>query len=164
MLDRAAAKTASIGAVMLLSMLAGCSHVRAMHWPHWPWRHKETAPAPVHELDVSAADGAVGSAEVAQYPQYWKRNTLVVDLQSVSGSGAIVLKPREHTTWPVRVAFRVMPGSIGLLEVRGEQRTLLPITPSGTKPIDLELVPGIYTPKTPQLTVSWGPNPEPPTP
>lgn len=146
----------ALAAVMLLSLLAGCSH---LHGLHWPWRHQATPPPPsVHELDITGDSGAA-----VTYPQYWKRNTLVVDLQSVSGSGAIVLKPREHTTWPVRIAFRVMPGSIGVLEVRGDQRTLLPITPSGTKPIDLELVPGLYTPNTAQLSVAWGPNPTPGT-
>jgi len=55
----------------------------------------------------------------------------------------------------VRVALRVTPGAIGVLEVRGAQRVILPIT-AGGKPVDLELPPGVYTPTTQQLTVSWG--------
>jgi hypothetical protein len=80
-----------------------------------------------------------------------------VDLQGVSGSGSIVLKPREHTTWPVRLAFRVLPGQIGVLELHADQRVLLPITAQGSKPIDLEIVPGVYSVKTARIVVNWGP-------
>jgi hypothetical protein len=104
---------------------------------------------PVHELDISGASSA--------FPQYWKRNTLLVDLSGATGSGSITLKPTEGSTWPVRLAFRVTPGSIGVLDVRGAERTSLPITSSGHAPVDLELTPGIYTPSTAQLTVRWGP-------
>jgi hypothetical protein len=57
----------------------------------------------------------------------------------------------------VRVAFRVVPGSIGLLEVQADQRMLLPVAREGTKPVDLELVAGVYTAKTQQITVRWEP-------
>src|SRR5215471_13117572 len=43
--------------------------------------------------------------------------------------------------WPVRLAVRVMPGSLGELDVRGAQRVVLPIVPAGGKPVDLELPP-----------------------
>jgi hypothetical protein len=33
---------------------------------------------------------------------------------------------------------------------------VLPITPAGTQPVDLELAPGVFIMKTPQITVSWG--------
>jgi hypothetical protein len=135
------------GVVALAALLTGCSHL------HWPWHRKPPPPPPeVHELDESTDGG--GSAS---FPQYWMRNTLVVDLQGASGSGGVTLKPREHTTWPVRIAFKVMPGSIAELEVRANQRLVLPVTPAGTKPIVLELSPRIYTMKTPQIAVSWGP-------
>jgi hypothetical protein len=107
----------------------------------------------VNELAISGSDGTPAQG----YPQYWKRNTLVVDLQGAAGAGAITLKPGESGKFPVRVAFRVMPGSIGLLEVQADQRMLLPVTRDGTKAVDLELVPGVYTPKTPQITVRWEP-------
>jgi hypothetical protein len=110
----------------------------------------------VHELVITSEGGAT-----AAYPQYWKRNTLVLDLQRASGSGGIVLKPRQGAAWPVRLALRLMPGSIGALEVRADQRAVLPITGEGSKPIDLELVPGVYTPKTAQIGVSWGPGAAP---
>ena len=33
---------------------------------------------------------------------------------------------------------------------------LIPVTREGYDAVDLELVPGVYTPKTPQITVQWG--------
>jgi len=134
-------------AVCTLALSAvACSHL------HWPWHHQPPPPpTPVHELDVSSAGATV------TYPQYWKRNTLVVDLSAAGGSGSITLKPAHGTTWPVRLALRVTPGAVGVLDVRAAQRTRLPITPGGGKPVDLELAPGIYTPKTPEMTVSWEP-------
>lgn len=140
------------GLVAVTLSLAGCSHFPSLHWP---WHHKPAPPPPeVHELDETS-----GAGTAASFPQYWMRNTLIVDLQGASGSGNVVLKPREGTTWPVRMAFKVMPGSIGELEIKAEQRTVLPVKAEGSKPIVLELSPGIYVPKSPQISVSWGPNP-----
>ena len=138
-------------AVMLAILVTGCSHLPTFRWP---WRHKPTPPPQeIHELLITGADGAT-----AAFPQYWRRNTLLVDLRGASGSGNIRLKPGEGTAWPVRLALRVTPGAIGILEVRGDQRIVLPITPQGSNPIDLDLAPGIYTPRTAQISVSWGPN------
>jgi hypothetical protein len=142
---------AAAGVLALTTLLAGCSHL------HWPWRHKPTPPPPeVHELDETSEGGASAS-----FPQYWMRNTLIVDLQGASGTGSVTLKPREHTLWPIRIALKVMPGSVGELEVKAAQRTVLPVTTAGTKPIVLELTPGTYSMKTPQMVVSWGPNTTP---
>lgn len=119
---------------------------------HMPWsKRAPAAPQPVNELAITGTDGAAASG----FPQYWKRNTLVVDLQGASGVGGITLKPGAAGSWPVRIAFRVMPGSVGLLEVQADQRMLLPVAREGSKAVDLELVPGVYTPKTPQITVRW---------
>ena len=138
----------AVGALVL--SIGGCGHLPAMHWP---WHHQPPpAPVRVHELDIG------GAASPDAFPQYWKRNTLLVDLSSASGSGSITLKPAAGTTWPVRLAFRVTPGAIAALEVRAAERTVLPITPGGGKPIDLELTPDLYTAGTTQMTVSWGPN------
>ena len=135
--------TVRAAALAALLALGACSHL------HWPWHHKPPPPpAAVHALEVS------GSATPAQY---WKRNTLLVDLSAASGTGQIVLAPTAGSTWPVRLAFRVTPGAFGALEVRGAAREVLPIAPSGTAPIDLELTPGVYDAGTPQITVSWGP-------
>ncbi len=113
-----------------------------------PWhRAPPPPPAPVHELEVTGP---------GTFPQYWKRNTLLVDLTSAAGSGSVTLKPVEGTSWPVRVGVRVRPGAFPVLEVRGDQRMNLPISASGSAPIDLEFDPGVYTAKTPQLVVSWG--------
>ena len=135
--------------LMLALGVAGCSH--------WPW-HKQPPPAPptVHYLDVS------GSGAAAVLRQYWKRNTLVVDLTAASGTGSITLRPPADG-WPVRVALRVTPGAIGALDVRGAARAVLPIVPSGVKPVELELAPDIYTAKTPEIAVGWGPAPAPAT-
>jgi hypothetical protein len=126
-------------------MLAACSHM------HWPWKHPAPPPQVVHELVITSPEG--GSQ--LDFPQYWKRNTLVLDLQGVSGTGGVVARPRAGTTWPVRLALRVRPGSIGQLEVRADQRMVIPITTEGARPVDLELPPGVYTPKTEEIRVSW---------
>jgi hypothetical protein len=134
------------GSLMAAAMLAaGCAHL--------PWRHNPPPPpAPVSELTETAETGAA-----VDYPQYWKRNTLLVDLRGISAEGGIVLQPRSGTEWPVRVAFRVTPGSIGVLEVRGEERVILPVAAGGGAPIDLELPPDIYKSTTTHLTVHWSP-------
>ncbi|MGB6605179.1 MAG: hypothetical protein WA747_07225 [Steroidobacteraceae bacterium] len=133
-------------ALAWLAGAAACSHM--------PWHHRPPpAPAPVHELDISST----GANTAAAFPQYWKRNTLLVDLSAARGSGSIVLRPASGAAWPVRLAFRVTPGAIGALEVSGAQHTRLPINPSGSRPVDLELDPGIYTPQSEEMTVSWGP-------
>ena len=118
-----------------------------------PWQ-KSAPPAPesVSELLELATDGTVTQA----FPQYWKRNTLVVDMQTAAASGTLILKPREGARWPARLAFRVTPGSIGVLEVRAAQRMLIPVTKEGTKPVDVELIPGVYTLASEQVTIQWG--------
>jgi hypothetical protein len=134
----------------VLLALGACSHL------HWPWHHTPPAPpAPAYALDISAG------AATGAFAQYWKRNTLLVDLSGASGSGHITLRPAGGEPWPVRLAFRVTPGAFGALEVRGDARELLPINSSGTRAVDLELTPGIYTAGTRAITVSWGPQPEP---
>ena len=134
----------------LLTVAAGCSH---MPHPHWPW-HRKPAPPPevVHELVITSPAGAD-----SPFPQYWKGNTLVVDLRPGGAQGSAILRPREHTFWPVRIAFHVLPGQFGTLEVRANQRVVLPIAATGSQPVDLELAPGVFIMKSPQMTVTWGP-------
>jgi hypothetical protein len=136
-------------AVVFAAAASGCSSLKS----HWPWHHSAPPPPPppAHALDITGA--TTGSL-----PQYWQRNTLVVDLSAASGSGSITLKPVAGVSWPMRLAFRVTPGSIGALEVRAAQRAILPITTAAGKPVDLELTPGLYTPATPEMTVTWGPS------
>jgi len=138
---------ASALAVVAGMLLAGCSHLSG----HWPWAHRSAPPPePVHELVITRSGAA------ADYPQYWKRNTLVVDLRSISGEGGMILTPRTGGTWPVRLAFRVNPGAVAVLEVRGEERVVIPVSAGNGPPLDLELVPGVYSPTTVRLTVRWG--------
>ena len=144
-------------AIACAAALAGCGHLPHVPTPHMPslrfWHHRApAAPQPVQELTVSD-----GNNETSAYPQFWKRNTLVIDLRAVSGTGSLELTPREGNGWPTRLAFRVTPGAIGQLEVKGAQRTVFPIATAAEPPVDLELAPGVYTLKTPQITVSWTP-------
>lgn len=131
-------------AIVALALTAGgCSHL------HWPWHRAAPAPpAPVHELDISGAAPDT-------YPQYWQRNTLLIDLSAARGAGSITLAPVSGTSWPMRVALRVTPGGIRVLKVRGAQRVVLPILQQTAHTIDLELDPGVYTAATPQVTVDW---------
>ena len=139
---------AGAAALMLAVLVSGCSSLKQI----WPWRHSAPPPPPpAHALEISGA-------AADSFPQHWKRNTLVVDLSAASGSGSITLTPAEGVSWPLRLAFRVTPGSIGALEVRGAQRMVLPVTPGGGTSVDLEVTPGIYTPATPQMWVAWGPS------
>src|SRR5689334_3153754 len=75
----------ALAAGLCLAMLTACSHM--------PW-HKQPAkgPQPVSELVELGADG--GTTTV--FPQYWKRNTLVVDLTTAaSNGGQLTLKAQE---------------------------------------------------------------------
>jgi hypothetical protein len=134
-------------------LIAACA-LALVACSYMPWSKKAPAPPEaVNELTVTGVDGSPAQG----FPQYWKRNTLLVDLSAASGSGALVLKPGASGKWPVRVAFRVSPGSVGLLEVQADQRMLLPVAREGSKPIDLELAPGVYTAGTQQMRVRWEP-------
>jgi hypothetical protein len=129
-------------------LLAGCSHLSG----HWPFGHK-TPVAPTRVLEVGEVGG---NGSPADFPQYWKRNTLLIDLHEASGEGSLILTPRSGTQWPVRLAFRVTPGSIGVLEVHGEERVVISVAQEGRQPVDLELAPSVYTLTTAQITVRWG--------
>ena len=140
--------------VALCFGLQACS---SMHMPHvWPF-YKKPKPEPeaVHEVDLVNADGSPAS-----YPQYWKRNTLVIDLSGASGTGSVTARLLPETTWPVRVAVRVRPGSMQQVEVQGEERTVLAIAPEGTLPLDLELAPSVYRPDTGAIYFNWGSMPQ----
>ncbi|HTV79642.1 MAG TPA: hypothetical protein VMF03_15405 [Steroidobacteraceae bacterium] len=128
--------------------LAGCASISA----HLPWRHK-TPPAPevATALTVASPDGAA-----IAWPQFWQRNDVVLDMTAVSGTGSAVVSPRAGLAWPMRVALRVAPGTVGSVEVRGAQRWVVPVPAAGA-PVELELPPGVYRATTQQLTVSWGP-------
>jgi hypothetical protein len=128
-----------------VAAIAGCGHI--------PWSEPPAPQVePAHELQELAEDGTPTQA----FPQFWKRNTLVVDLQDAAPAGKFILKPREGSAWPVRIAFRARPGTLGVIEVHANQRMLIPVTTSGSATVDLELAPGVYTSKSEQMTVQWG--------
>jgi hypothetical protein len=120
----------------------------------WPPIYKKPKPVPeaVNELNLVNADGTP-----ANFPQYWKRNTLVIDLSGIGAAGNFAARLPEGTTWPVRVGVRVRPGSVGQIEILGEERNILPVAAEGTLPIDLVFAPSVYTPKTAAIYISWGP-------
>lgn len=146
------ARLAFIAAVSLL--VPACS---SLHAPKiWPF-YKKPKPVPeaVHEVDLLNADGTPAS-----FPQYWKRNALVIDLSGASGTGSVTAKLPAETTWPVRVAVRVRPGSVQQVEVQGEERSVLPVAAEGTLPIDLELMPSVFRPTTQAIYINWGSMPQ----
>src|SRR5271170_3139215 len=99
--------------VAAMLSFAGCASLSA----HLPWRHRPPPPPEVSTaLTVAAADGTALS-----WPQVWQRNDVVLDLSAVAGAGSAVAMPRAGLGWPVRVALRVTPGSIGAIDVRGAQ-------------------------------------------
>jgi hypothetical protein len=129
--------------------LAGCASLSA----HLPWRHRAPPPPEISTaLTVATADGTALS-----WPQVWERNDVVLDLSAVAGTGSAVVMPRAGLAWPVRVALRVTPGSIGAIDVKGEQRLVVPVPASGKGPVVLELPPGVYIAATRQVTLNWGP-------
>src|SRR4051812_21414148 len=135
-------------------VLGACS---SMHMPHvWPFYKKQKpAPEAVHELELLNSDGTPAS-----FPQYWKRNTLVIDLSGISGSGGLAARLPAETTWPVRVAVRVQPGSVQQIEVQGEERNVMAVAAEGTLPIDLEFATSVIRPSTQAVYVNWGPMPQ----
>jgi hypothetical protein len=140
--------------VLVAAVCLGLAACQSLPMPKvWPF-YKKPKPGPeaVQELNLVRADGSA-----ADYPQYWKRNTLVVDLSGVSGEGGIAARLPEETTWPVRMAVRVRPGSVGQLEVQGEERNVLPVIASGADVVDIELASSVYTPATAAIYISWGP-------
>jgi hypothetical protein len=141
-------------AIVVASCLAlsACSLSMPKIWPFF--KKPKPGPEAVNELTLVNADGSPAS-----YPQYWTRNTLVIDLTGAGGQGGVTARLPEETTWPVRVAVRVRPGSIGQLEVQAEERNILPVTPEGSKPVDIELSNSLYTPKTAAIYISWAPTP-----
>jgi hypothetical protein len=138
-------------AVACCVALTACSSIRM---PNLNPFHRKPKPAPeaVHELTLVNADGTP-----ANFPQYWKRNTLLIDLSGIGAAGNFAARLPEDTTWPVRVGVRVRPGSVGQIEILGEERNILPVAAEGTLPIDMEFAPSVYTPKTAAIYISWGP-------
>lgn len=130
-------------------LLAGCANGKAFGL----FGRAPAAPAPqVTELLLQLP--AYGPAPVVL--QSWERNTLVVDLLDVPGSGSLVLLRRADRPWPARIAFRMSSRRFEMLEVRGLQRVLFPVSDAGNSAVLVELPPGIYDDRTVELPIRWG--------
>jgi hypothetical protein len=118
---------------------------------HWPWKRRPLPPPqPVHQVTI-VPDAAVAAATIVQY---WDRNTLQLDLTAASAEGGATVTPIKALGWPVRLEFRVQPGSIGRLEVQGAQRVVYAVPAQGA-PLLLKLAPGAYHADTEQITLRW---------
>lgn len=133
--------------MLAATLAAGCASLPRLHWP-WA-KAPPAAPAAVGELSFAA--GAT-----APIPQFWRGNTLVLDMTAVPVHGQAVATPTYARGWPMRIAIRTWPGRFGALEVRGAQRVLLPLTTEGTAIVDLPLPPEVYAPGTREIAFSWG--------
>ena len=79
-------------ALAALLALTACSHMPHLHSP---FHHKPPPPPEVaDELVLAPQEGTTA----ASFPQYWKRNAIVIDLATVSGTGGIVVKPKDGAT------------------------------------------------------------------
>ena len=135
----------NIALVTALSlMLSGCAM-------HWPWKRRPAAPPqPVQQVTIVSD----ASAPATTILQYWDRNALLLDLTAVGGEGGAMLAPIKALGWPIRLEFRVRPGSIGRLEVVGAQRVVFAVPAQGA-PLLLKLAPSAYRADTPQITLRW---------
>lgn len=150
-MDRECATAPPLAAAALaaLAVLGGCASVRS-HLPFW--KEPAAAPQPVRELALQVAD----DAPMPVVLQFWERNTLVVDLQGVPSTGKLTLVPEAGHVWPAQLAFRMAPARFQQLDVRGDERVLLPVS-AGPEPTTAQLPPGIYGATTTRLELSWGP-------
>ena len=142
---RLATSCRNIGLIMAASLLLSACAM------HWPWKRRPVPP-PQPVQQVSIAGDAAGAA--VTIPQYWDRNTLLLDLSGVSGEGGANVTPIKALGWPIRLEFRVRPGSIGRLEVLGAQRVVYAVPAQG-EPLLLKLAPSAYHADTPQITLRW---------
>lgn len=132
--------------VLLAMGLAGCAGGSL------PWRKAPPPePAPVRELVVTVPT----DAPMPLVLQYWERNTLVVDLGSVSPRGSVQLEPGP-SGWPARLAVRFTPGRFEALEVRGGQRVVYPATSVAGPPATVEVPPAVHAGGVTRLTLMWG--------
>ncbi len=141
----------------LVAVLAAVALVACGTTPRslWPFGAKP-APAPLVADEIVFEAAAEGLAAPV-LPQVWKRNTLIIDMQGLSGSGAVRMRAKAEEGWPFRIALRVRPGSFERVEFRADQRAVLAVDPAGTGPLDLELAPGVHSARTAVITLAWGP-------
>lgn len=136
----------ALSAALIAALLAGCSGMPKLSWP-WS-KGPPPAPVPVQELTAESSSGTT-------LLQFWEENVLVLDLTSAPGHGSVTLKPAFDRGWPYRIAVRTIPGRFATLEARGSQRSIVPLTVEGAKPVDLAIPPSVYPAGTPQLELVW---------
>ena len=61
---------------------------------------------------------------------------------------------RPGHAWPIRLEFKVQPGSFVHLEVTGLQRVVFEVPAQGA-PVLFKLAPGAYVRDTAQITIRW---------
>ncbi|HEY7928602.1 MAG TPA: hypothetical protein VID71_01235 [Steroidobacteraceae bacterium] len=140
----------ALGTVLALS-LAPAWPVLAWHLP-WHRRPHHAPAAPSAPALAITLEGQAASA--AALPQRWQRNTLLLDLTHLPDNGSATLTPPANAGWPVRLAFRVQPGSIGSLTIEGAERVQYTLPAHGPA-MTLQLDPGVYVVKTASLTLRW---------
>jgi hypothetical protein len=154
--SRAGARSGTLlVALGLATALAGCSSLE-MPQLRWPFAAK---PVPLPEaVDEIVFESPDAGGPVNAFPQYFRRNTLIIDLTAASGAGSVLMRPKTAAGWPVRVAFRVKPGSFEALEISAAQRVLLPVVASAKRPtLDLELPPSFVRARGDDaLRLRWG--------
>jgi hypothetical protein len=117
----------------------------------WPWKRRPPPPPqPVHELTI-VPDAPLAATAIVQF---WDRNTLLLDLGAVGAEGAATLTPTKAHGWPVRLEFRVLPGTFGLLTVDGAQRVIYQVPAQGAPQV-LQLPPSAVHADTAQITLRW---------
>ena len=118
---------------------------------HWPWKRRPIPPPePVQQVTI-VPDASAAAATIVQY---WDRNTLLLDLTAAAGQGSASLTPIEALGWPIRLEFRVRPGSISRLEVLAAQRVVYAVAAEGA-PLLLKLAPSAYHADTTQIILRW---------
>ena len=141
-------------AALGLASASGCNTMKTVHVPklHWPWAAKPV-PAPPNANQV-AWEGIDGAAAV-EFPQWWARNTLIIDMTGASGAGSVRMHAKASMGWPKRIALRLRPGSVARIEVQADQRVVTPIVGSGAQSIEIALAPSVYSARTETIALSW---------
>jgi hypothetical protein len=134
-----------------IALVAALSLVLSACAMHWPWKRRPVPP-PQPVQQVSIVSDASGTATTIL--QYWDRNTLLLDLSGAAGEGSANITPIKALGWPIRLEFRVRPGSIGRLEVVGAQRVVFAVPGQGA-PLLLKLAPSAYRADTREITLRW---------
>ncbi|MEZ5458979.1 MAG: hypothetical protein R3E65_06615 [Steroidobacteraceae bacterium] len=144
-----------IGPLAAALLLAGCSSLDVPKW-RWPFAAKPVVAPDI--VDEIVFESPQAGSPVTSFPQYFRRNTLVIDMTGAGAAGSVVMRPKTAAGWPVRVSFRVKPGSFAALEITAEQRVLLPVVGAARRPtLDLPLPPSFLKARSDDpVYLRWG--------